>query len=148
MQPETTDRITEDTNVDEKKVVVRDNMALTVTATSGGYYSVYGSSRQKYILTGNNSYNFDLFVNYTYVDANSYTIQPGNSMILDISTGAVQQAIIYYISSAIDDIGGGRLGNVLDIVVTGNTVRPGFTGTNWSAYYLLYSTKVTDETIL
>lgn len=148
MQPESTDRTTEDTNVDEKKVIVRDNMALTVTATSGGYYSVYGTDRQNYILTGNNSYNFDLFVNYSYTDASSYIIQPGSSMILDIFTGNVQQAIVYYISSSIDDVGGGRLGNVLDITISGNTIRPGYVGTDWRAFYLLYSAKVTDETIL
>lgn len=148
MNPETTDKTTEDTNVQQKKVLVRGSINLGNPTITGSYYDLYNTSVITYQKAGNNNYTVDCYLNATINDASSYVIYPANHCLVYVTTGAIHTASKVIVTSSIGDTGGGVLGNILNIVVQANTLQPIYAGTNWIAYYLIYSARFSSDTVL
>lgn len=145
MKPESTNRTTENTNNQQKKVVSRGGINLGDADLVSSYYSYSDFADIKYQITDNNNYSFDAFLN-AKISADGYLLYPANQCIVSVPTGTIHTAGQLYIYSGIDDIGGGQLGNILSIATTRVTQTESFG--DWISYYLIYSTRITEGTIL
>lgn len=89
MQPQTTDRTTEDTNVREKKVVTRTDTVVPLYSTVGSYKYYYVELQIPYQKAGVNDYARDTFYQFHF-SAFVMHIRPINYMEVDTSTGNIK----------------------------------------------------------
>lgn len=93
MNPETTDRTTEDTNVNEKKVVSRVQEEVPFFSSGSGYYSYFATLQVPYQKAGTNDYCYDGFYQFHF-SADVMYVRPCNYMEVDTSTGKLKTASI------------------------------------------------------
>lgn len=105
MNPETTDRTTENTNVDEKKVLSKDRIATT--ETSGAYWLSFDATETvKYQNTDANTYCIDGYYSQTNIAGDpTLEVYPLNTMILRLDTYNLFEQGLATMSSAVDPNG-------------------------------------------
>lgn len=89
MQPETTDRLTEDTNVAQKKIVSRIQTEVPLFSTVGSYKYYYTELQIPYQSAGTNDYARDTFYQFNFSAFVNY-VRPINFVEVDTSTNAVK----------------------------------------------------------
>jgi len=89
MNNETTDRTTEDTNVDEKKVVSRLDTTVPLYNTVGSYKYYYIERQVPYQKAGTNDYARDTFYQFHFSAFIMY-IRPINFMEVDTTSGNIK----------------------------------------------------------
>ena len=86
--PQTTDRTTENTNVDEKKIITR--AIISTTKTSGVYWQEYdGQEYITYQKAGTNNYCLDGYFARKLTGSTQIILTPLNNIALDPSNGKV-----------------------------------------------------------
>lgn len=139
MNPETTDRTTEDTNVSEKKILSR--ATIDTTETLGAYWKSYeGQEYITYLKTGNNNYCIEgyfgnLFGSYATID-----LVPLNHIEVNSATGKMGIECLATENSFVNPEG-----NFVNIAYRYMTV--GTALANLKAYRVAYSTAVTQSSI-
>ena len=139
MNPETTDRITEDTNVSEKKILSRATIDLTRT-TGAYFYDHSGSEYITYLKTGNNNYCIEGYFGKSYTMGDVVILRPLNYMAVSIDTGKMLAEGLATENSFINPEG-----NFVNIAYRYLTTDSGLT--DMKAYRVAYSTAVTQSSI-
>lgn len=140
MNPETTDRVTEDTNILNKKIASRDEIDMGTPTSSGGYYTYSVTVDIPYQKAGTNNYCLDGFLDYHFT-AFVFYVRPINHMQINPTTGKVQDEMIATITSHASPAGTSI--EVTYRLIT--TVLP--FAINYTTYPILYSTSVTEGSI-
>lgn len=140
MQPETTDRLTGDTNVSEKKIVSRIQTEVPLFSTVGSYKYYYVERQVPYQKADTNDYARDTFYQFNFSAFVNY-VRPINFMEVDTSTGNIKTigssamfSSVYYGTNTIQ---------VSYFIYT--TVAPFFFANQ--AFDVIYSTSLSANTI-
>lgn len=139
MNNETTDRTTEDTNVDEKKIVSRSTTSLT--KTTGAYFSSYDNTEYIYVQKADdNTYTLDGYFGKSYEVGDVVILRPFNYIAVSIDTGKILSEGLATMNSFF---------NVTRDIVSVTYRYQSTDGalTDFNAYRLLYSTKITEDII-
>lgn len=139
MQPETTDRLTEDTNVNNKRILNRKTNSTSLDA-GDAYWDFYESSEDlNYAKAENNTYCLEGYFGNLYGSYATITLLPLNHMEIDTSTG--KMALEGYATT--QDTGSGFV--TLDIFLSAAKSVVDFE--NLKIYRILYTTKITEEAL-
>lgn len=141
MNPQTTNRLYEDTNYLERKIVLKNSFAMTFTYDSvfGLYAAIYNDSR-KIFSYSNNNFSFDYYV--TYNDGTRNRILPNNYGDINTSTNAIKQNVYAQLFKSVDNNGNDFINFYAYIGLVSN---PG--STVYTFYYTLYSSRYYDVAI-
>lgn len=138
MQPETTDRLTEDTNVNEKKILNRKTLDTTVD-TGDAYWTFYENFEDiTYAKAGNNTYLLEGYYGKSY-GGDAVILRPLNQIVVSIDTGKMLQEGY----SAVQDSGAGFV--TLNMFLS--IASPGVEYTGTKIYRIIYTTKITEDTL-
>lgn len=139
MQPETTDKTTENTNVDEKKILSRATIATTETL--GAYWKNYNATESvTYLKTGTNNYCIEGYFGSLYASYAVIDLTPLNHIEVNTATGTMGVECLATESSIVNPAG-----NFVYITYAYKTVGVAFT--NMKAYRIIYATAVTQSSI-
>lgn len=139
MQPESTDRTTEDTNVDEKKILSK--ATIDTTKTAGAYfYSHDGQENITYLKTGNNNYCIEGYFGKSYTVGDVVILRPLNHINVSIDTGKILEEGVATENSFVNPEG-----NFVNIAYRYMTTDSGLT--DIKAYRIAYATAVTKSSI-
>lgn len=139
MQPESTDRTTEDTNVDEKKILSR--AVIDTTKTTGAYWKEYnGQENITYLQTGTNNYCIEGCFGRKLTGSAQIILIPLNTIGLDPSTGKVVEEGLATENSFVNPEG-----NFVNIAYRYMTTSSVVEDIN--AYRIAYATAVTQSSI-
>lgn len=136
MNPETTNRTFEDTNISEKKITDRGMTSLGTPVTSG-VYELYTATRTVEHILASSKPIVDCYVNYNFASVATQYVFPGNSPILNPITGTMYSSANYSISGS---------GGSLLITQTFSTLDPA--DADWNMFDVVYSSKITQDTVV
>jgi hypothetical protein len=140
MNPETTNKVTEDTNVKDKAILSK--AQLSTVESTGAYWLSYSSTESiKYQKADNNTYMVEGYFSQSFNGVPYLEVYPLNTMILRLDTYNMFSEGIATQQSFVDPSG-----NYLEIFFRWNYL--GAAGVyQFFANRILYATRVTDEVI-
>lgn len=139
MNPETTDKTTENTNVDEKKLLSRNTIATTETI--GAYWKSYDAQEYiPYLKTGSNNYCIEGYYAVDFTDYAQLDLVPLNSMTVHAVDGVMAEECLATENSFINPEN-----NIINIAY--RIRRTDASPTTLDAFRLAYSTAVTQSSI-
>ena len=140
MNPQTTNRTTEDTNILNKKILSRDGIDMGTPSSSGGYYTYSVTVDIPYQKAGTNNYCLDGFLDYRFT-AFVFYVRPINHMQINPTTGKIIDEMIATMNSYVNP-----QGNFLEVTYRLFTTSQPY-AINYTTYPIIYSTSVTEGSI-
>ena len=138
MNPETTNKVTEDTNINQKKIIARTETDLGIPTIVSGFNTYVATQDIDYQKSGTNNYTYDTFLDFHYT-IDTFQVRPTNYCQLNTSTGKMTVEYSVTMQSFVNPNG-----NFVQLIYSLGTGEVP-TSVNFKSFGLLYSTSVTED---